>query len=97
MSNDFETHPVGTRKRIQEVIEQAAINNEMIRTLKLEVARNRETLSELHDRYYTLLWAVETKTPGESRHDTALRYIRQSETCNDDARAAGDDVGEKYE
>jgi hypothetical protein len=38
MSN-FETHPVGTRKCIQEVIEVAAHNNEMIRTLKLEVSR----------------------------------------------------------
>ena len=29
--------------------------------------------------YHELLFAVAKKFPGESRHDTALRYIRQSE------------------
>jgi len=29
--------------------------------------------------YYQLMLAVESKYPGESRHDTALRYIREAE------------------
>jgi hypothetical protein len=32
------------------------------------------------DLYNELLYAVESKYPGESRHDTALRYIRDRET-----------------
>lgn len=32
-------------------------------------------------RYYELLYAVENKHEGESRHQTALRYIRNAELC----------------
>lgn len=34
--------------------------------------------------YYELLLAVQTKHPGESRHQTALRYIRDRETISSD-------------
>ena len=34
---------------------------------------------KVEDEYTELLMAVETKHPGESRHDTALRYIREAE------------------
>ena len=30
-------------------------------------------------RYFELIMAVETKSPNESRHDTALRYIKESQ------------------
>lgn len=30
--------------------------------------------------YYQLIHAVESKYPGESRHETALRYIREAES-----------------
>ena len=33
----------------------------------------------LLDDFNTLIFAVESKFPGESRHETALRYIRQAE------------------
>jgi len=36
----------------------------------------------LEQAYYTLLNAVATKHPGESRHETALRYIRERESGN---------------
>lgn len=32
---------------------------------------------DLKMRYDELLYAVATKVPGESRHETALRYIRE--------------------
>ena len=32
--------------------------------------------------YYELLYQVATKHPGESRHQTALRYLRQQEAGN---------------
>ena len=35
-----------------------------------------KTLSE---KYYELLYAVVRKHPAETRHETALRYIRQAE------------------
>ena len=40
-------------------------------------------LLETEKLYYELLWAVESKTPGESRHETALRYIQESERGSD--------------
>lgn len=39
-------------------------------------AREIERLSAL---YYELLFAVGEKHPGETRHQTALRYIQQAE------------------
>ena len=42
-----------------------------------EAARARE--SELCRLYQELLFAVAKKHPGETRHATALRYIRQAE------------------
>lgn len=40
------------------------------------------------ERYLELLYAVERKHPGESRHKTALRYIRQAEQSSGVAVAA---------
>lgn len=37
---------------------------------------------EMSAKYYELILAVGNKHPGESRHETALRYIRQSENNN---------------
>lgn len=40
-------------------------------------------LSSVADKYNELLYAVATKHPGETRHETALRYIREAEKrCN---------------
>lgn len=33
--------------------------------------------------YHELLYAVARKFPGESRHQTALRYIQEAESCKD--------------
>ena len=46
-----------------------------MRELKL-VAQPPRDVSEL---YHELLYAVAQKFPGESRHETALRYIRERE------------------
>ena len=35
---------------------------------------------EVEEKYYELIFAVGNKYPNESRHDTALRYIRETET-----------------
>lgn len=39
--------------------------------------------NHFRDRYDELLYAVATKHPDETRHQTALRYIRERETAND--------------
>lgn len=47
-----------------------------------EKSSNIEKMKELDKRsekYYELLYAVESKFPNESRHDTALRYIQEAE------------------
>jgi len=40
-----------------------------------------QRISELEERYNELLYAVACKFPGESRHETALRYINERESC----------------
>jgi hypothetical protein len=37
-------------------------------------------MAEIVDKYYELLYAVARKFPNETRHETALRYIREAET-----------------
>lgn len=46
-----------------------------------------DAMQELADKYHELLWAVARKFPGETRHETALRYIREAE-CQEAALAA---------
>lgn len=43
-------------------------------------------IKELQSNYYELLYAVASKFPDETRHETALRYIRNAET-NDNGPA----------
>jgi len=45
----------------------------------LTYEEQQEKLSELQGKYNELLYAVARKFPGESRHETALRYIRAME------------------
>ncbi len=45
-------------------------------------ASGMRRLHEVEGRYHELLYAVGNKYEGESRHQTALRYIQQSEVCD---------------
>jgi len=47
-----------------------------------------DILNDLSVKYYELLWAVETKHPNETRHETALRYIMERERSSNSARQA---------
>lgn len=47
-----------------------------------------ERLQAIERKYYELLYAVANITRGESRHETALRYITHAETPRPDAAAA---------
>lgn len=48
---------------------------------RIEAAHARE-VGELQAKYNELLLSVGNKYPGESRHETALRYIKQAETTD---------------
>lgn len=50
----------------------------------LNVGLNAE-LIKVKEKYNELLMAVQSKFPGETRHETALRYIRNAETGSNDA------------
>ncbi len=49
------------------------------------VLNELDKLQERSDRYYELIMCVETKHPNETRHETAVRYIRQRETAMPEA------------
>lgn len=49
--------------------------DQMEMVFKPEMAR----LRAIAERYDELIYSVATKHPGEDRHDTALRYIRERE------------------
>lgn len=52
--------------------------------LRAENAALKAALAEAQKKYHELLFEVSHKFPNESRHETALRYIRQAEhqSCN---------------
>jgi hypothetical protein len=51
-------------------------------------------LAEAERQYMELIYAVGRKFPGETRHQTALRYIQQAETAEVHAAMAADSAGE---
>ena len=50
---------------------------------------------DVKEKYYELIMAVATKYPGESRHETALRYIKVAETNKGDPGKSGDEKREE--
>jgi hypothetical protein len=63
----------------------------MIDEYEKDVATLRARVEELEKdkaRYLELIYAVGNKYEGETRHETALRYIRQTEATSDDAAVA---------
>lgn len=49
---------------------------------ELNLFNTSQTASDILKLYSELLFAVESKFPGESRHQTALRYIKEAESCS---------------
>lgn len=54
----------------------------------------REHVVAAEDQYYDLILQVENKHPGETRHETAKRYIQQVEHSGDRADAVQATSGE---
>lgn len=46
----------------------------------------------LEGKYYELINAVQNKYEGESRHDTALRYIKERENRNSEVGKANKNI-----
>lgn len=53
-------------------------------------ARPAQQVPGLTDAYNELIYAVERKSPGESRHQTALRYIRAAEVATMSSASAAE-------
>ena len=53
-----------------------------------ELTTLRAQVAGLEERYNELLFAVGNKYKGETRHQTALRYIRERESASSDAASA---------
>ena len=47
--------------------------------LEMDRVRRRKQDAKVRDNYRELVMSVGKKVPGENRHDTALRYIREAE------------------
>lgn len=54
-----------------------------------EKSPTRDELLAIRDKYYELVYAVGNKCHGETRHDTALKYILQAENVVSNAVANG--------
>jgi len=67
----------------EEQYELKCTNPDWVARLEVNVDKERERAKQLADlshNYHELLYAVENKCPGETRHQTALRYIREQES-----------------
>ena len=64
------------------VCEKSNCNVPLCKAYRLAVHLAEENM-KLKEQYHELLFAVAQKFPNESRHETALRYIRERETIGD--------------
>ena len=75
-----------TEQQLAEVIRQAIASGDLIRNVIQDGSAQSVTyipwreVDKWRTLYYQLLYAVESKHEGETRHETALRYIRERET-----------------
>jgi len=67
------------------------VNAREIKRVAVSAAARIEALIDIKKRYLELIYAVANKYPGETRYETALRYIRQAE------RGGSEDCGGQCE
>lgn len=77
-----------TEQQLAEAIRQAIASGEFMRNVVVDGRQSVTYLpwrevEELRSLYNELLYAVESKHEGETRHATALRYIRERENRTD--------------
>lgn len=75
-----------TEQQLVEVIRQAIASGDFMRNVLQDGSAQSVTyipwreVDKWRRLYHQLLYAVESKHEGETRHETALRYIRERET-----------------
>lgn len=79
-----------------DLLDDASLNEGMASPFAIAARKAREALAadewisvdeRLPEKYNELLMAVANKYEGESRHETALRYIKEAESQNKERRA----------
>ena len=58
----------------------AVVDADFARELERELKEARAQLAGFKNSYYELIFAVGNKYEGETRHQTALRYIKQAQS-----------------
>ena len=74
-----------TEQQLAEAIRQAIASGDFMRNVTTDgrqavIYIPRREAESLQTRYHELLFAVASKHEGETRHETALRYIRERES-----------------
>lgn len=80
------------RAQLAEAQAQAEDYSSIIVEGNTEINEWRAKLAEANRLYHELLYAVDSAFPNESRHETALRYIRDREWGSNDAAQAEAEV-----
>ena len=62
------------------------------KTLEQKYDELKARYDDLSKRYYELIMEVGNKYPGETRHETALRYIKEREDLSDVTADADGDI-----
>jgi len=75
-------------KNYDTLFEEVLVLRNSDRDIRRQNADLRKRLEEAERQYHELLFAVETKHDGETRHETALRYVRQGEYKGDGVACA---------
>jgi hypothetical protein len=97
MKDNIEEKPK-ERKTVEEVVEDILnitgrygmgmiAKSRITEVVEAEREYQREELEGVVKDYQELIMAVESKFEGETRHQTALRYIKQAETQTNPAEA----------
>lgn len=59
-----------------------------------QALQSKQGGDDYKSKYYELLYQVSNKHPNETRHETALRYLRQAENQNNPPQAALNETGD---
>lgn len=73
----------------------AALEAAIAQPVQPSAVMQEPVAGDVQAKYNELIYAVGMKWPGESRHETALRYIRQRETKNRDVPSTAIAAGGK--
>jgi len=79
--------PVGVEARehadvLARQLRWSMTSKRMRAALEAGIAALTQQPAAVDEKYSELIYAVSSKYPGESRHETALRYIRQAESAD---------------